>query len=815
MDIRKKLTILLRLIFNSDYRFIRQKKVFDAGYYLAGLGRNGENNSSVVDPLWDFLKIRGRDYRTRITASGGWCDIPAPHPLFDIAYYLIRYFPEGLSDNPFVHYLRSGWKQGLCPGPYFDPEVYQKRSSWNEQKGDPLTHFTHIGSVQGISPGLNFAIDWYHDRNPVLVEVQREIIKHYKLHGAPIGKSPLPVFDPEFYRKQVALAGGTVDAPDCFAHYITTGAGKGFRPAEWFDVDVYLRQSGATCTREDALAHYVHYGVHDYCITDARVAELDRKPVISLLVPVYNPDPGELGNCIRSVLYQPYPNWELCLADDGSTRDGVRAILKEWAARDRRIKVTFLSQNLGISGATNEAARLASGEFFGFLDNDDELSPACLYRVVHGINEDGADMVYSDEDLIGDDGTQLSVFRKPDYNSGLLLSHNYITHFVVVARALFDQVGGFNSEFDGAQDYDMMLKLSEVARNISHIPEVLYHWRASETSTSINHSQKNYAHEAGRKALAQAIRRRGLTGEAADTDLNFFYRIKSAPVEVAPTAVYIIFTRVKRECVVQTVHSLEKTVPENCSLHLLLPGPLTDRADMAGGGWRRSMLHYYTLQDGWAGLVNKLAAGEAAEFLVFAVGDEMQFAPGWLEALQETAKHTDAGIVCGRASFAGNDGMSFRLPDLTNKSVSYYHQFLISSSRHLNGLHCPQEISCCGWELTLVVSELFAELSGFDSGQFPLLFSMADLSRRAAALGWRICYTPYSRVDCREYGAPVRQDDAEALSAEKQAFQRRHNKWLLNFDPTYNVAVLGDNGIALKDFRIWVTGVCGDDENWS
>jgi len=813
MDIRKTITILLRLAVSSDYRFIRRKKVFDPGYYLASLPDDDRGRGrDSIDPLWDFLKKRGNDFSPEISQAEGWCHLANPHPLFDIAFYLLRYFPEGLSVNPFVHYLRQGWRQGLCPGPYFEPDTYKARSSWTEKDGDPLTHFTHIGSVQGISPGLNFDSGWYHDRNPVLAEVQREIIKHYKLHGAPINKSPLPVFAPEFYRDQAEGAAPSErrQLSDPFAHFVTTGAELGLCPSLWFDPDTYLQSSGARCGRVSALADYVHRGVFEGHITDARIAALPRKPVISLVVPVYNPDLGELNNCIRSVLYQAYPNWQLCLADDCSTAPGVRESLEMWAAKDSRIRITFLENNLGISGATNSAAEMAEGEYVGFLDNDDELTIDCLYKVVEAINSTGADLVYSDEDLIGDDGTRLSVFRKPDYNSALLLSHNYITHFVVVARQLFLDVGGFASEYDGAQDFDMMLKLTEVAGRIQHIPEVLYHWRASQTSTSINHSQKDYAHEAGKLALAAALKRRGLPGTAADTGLNFFYRLQPvAESPAAATQVVVIF-KDPDAGTETTLRSLQETLPANCSVVILHPGSGEKGSSAPGLDSCNMQWLSYDSEKGFAAACNRVADETEAGLLVFVLGDAGVFREGWLPELQAALPGADGGLVCGRVSVNGGDGTSYSLPDLANTSPLYFHEFLHHASRHVNGLHCPQMVGCCGWDMTMVPKSLFLKLGGFDVTNFPHLFGMADFSRRVSERGGQLIYTPEARLDRHEAvsgSGPVCED--EGLLAEKQLFQRHWQQWLLAFEPMYNVGVLADNSLDLRAFRRWLTGQAG------
>lgn len=810
MDIGKTITILLRMAVSADYRFVRRKKIFDPGYYLATFP-NGEAADSLerLDPLWHFLKISGNDYLPELSAAGGWCHFASPHPLFDIAFYLLRYFPDGLGGNPFVHYLRQGWRDGLRSGPYFEPKTYQDRSAWTVKDGDPLTHFTHIGSRQGVSPGENFDIAWYHDRNPVLADVRQDIIKHYKLHGGTIGKSPLPVFEPGYYRTQAENSPTQKPLPDPLAHFITTGAERGLRPSPWFDPATYLANSGVQCGLAEALADYVHRGVVQGYITDPRIAQLTKQPVVSLLVPVYNPDIGDLNNCIRSVLYQAYPYWQLCLADDCSTATGVRETLEAWAARDRRIRVVFHQENQGISGATNSAAALAEGDYVGFLDNDDELTVDCLYKIVKAVNTTGADLLYSDEDLIGDDGTRLSVFRKPDYNAALLLSHNYITHFVVAARQLFQDVGGFSSACDGAQDYDMMLKLSEVAARIHHIPEVLYHWRASDTSTSINHNQKNYAHDAGKLALGAALQRRGLAGTVADTGLNFFYRLQpDADTVIAATLVVVIFKHqdTDRE---NTLSSLWKTLPAHCSVAILYPDN-EGTANIAPGKEAGNIRwHAYDPQRGFAAVCNAVAAETEAGFLAFVTGDGVTFREGWLLQLQVVLAGKQADMVCGRVFVNGGDGPSYSLPDTDNDSPHYLHEFLHQASRHLNGLHCLQQVGCCSWEMTMMPKTLFADHGGFDIQVFPQLFGMADFARRVISKGGNIVYTPDACLESiteESRENPDWKSGPELLKTEKQAFQQRWQQWLQGFDPMYNVEVLADNGLELNVFRRWLVG---------
>ncbi len=257
-------------------------------------------------------------------------------------------------------------------------------------------------------------------------------------------------------------------------------------------------------------------------LASQRLTCLTVRPLISILVPVYRTPSVYLRAMIESVRSQTYDNWELCLADASvEDKDGarirdekVKRILEEYAAADPRIHVVFLESNLGISGNTNAAADLAQGDYLALLDHDDLLAPDCLFEVAAEIGRSGADMLYTDEDKINRLGSDhFAPNLKPDFAPDLLRSHNYITHFLTVKKALFEQAGGFHSECDGAQDYDLILRCSEAAQHIAHIPKILYHWRMHEGSTAADPSSKMYAYEAGKRALEGHLARTGRSGQ--------------------------------------------------------------------------------------------------------------------------------------------------------------------------------------------------------------------------------------------------------------------------------------------------------------
>lgn len=234
------------------------------------------------------------------------------------------------------------------------------------------------------------------------------------------------------------------------------------------------------------------------------------QPLISIVMPVYNPDVIYLSAAIDSVLEQLYPNWELCIADDVSPNTAVRATLMKYMQQDSRIKVVFREQNGHISECTNSALSLAKGEYYLFMDHDDLLTCDCLYKVVRAVNQHpDADLIYSDEDKINEQGFYSEPHFKPDWAPDNLLSRNYIGHVVVARAGIVQRVGGFRTEYNGSQDYDFLLRVTELTQAIVHIPEVLYHWRIHSQSVAMaDNGAKPYAYNAAVRALEAALERR-------------------------------------------------------------------------------------------------------------------------------------------------------------------------------------------------------------------------------------------------------------------------------------------------------------------
>ena len=275
------------------------------------------------------------------------------------------------------------------------------------------------------------------------------------------------------------------------------------------------------------------------------------KPLISIVMPTFNVEKKYLTACIDSVLNQYYQNFEICIADDCSTNEETLNTLREYEKKDKRIKIVYREKNGHISRATNSALEIAQGEFVGLLDNDDVLSKNALYEVVKVLNENRKlDMIYSDEDKMDLNGKRCDPNFKPDFSPDTLLSLNYICHFVVIRKSLIDSVGGFEIGLEGAQDYDLLLKITEITNSIRHIPKILYHWRKIPGSTSMAISHKDYAIDTGKRVLENALKRRGINAIVHKDPVSTYYYLeyikKDNPLVsiIIPTKDYADITRV-------------------------------------------------------------------------------------------------------------------------------------------------------------------------------------------------------------------------------------------------------------------------------
>ncbi|HRZ04790.1 MAG TPA: glycosyltransferase, partial [Candidatus Competibacteraceae bacterium] len=379
-------------------------------------------------------------------------------------------------------------------------------------------------------------------------------------------------------------------------------------------------------------------------------------PFISLIIPVHNVEYRWLEAAIDSVRRQTYPNWQLCIADDGSSRQETLNYLRN--LRDERIQIVFLNTNRGIATASNAALHLAQGEFVGFLDHDDELTPHALQEVAQAIAEYAADLIYSDEEYIKPNGRRYSAHFKPDYSPDLLLSINYICHLAVYRRSLLQKIRGLREGYDGAQDHDLLLRFLEQTDRIVHIPKILYRWRRIPGSTADQFAHKHYAWEAGRKAVAEALQRRSIAGEVTLGKYPGIYRVRREIHNHPKISIIIPF----RDLPAVLERCLDSILNRTAYPHFEIigvsnqsrePATLKLIADYPRRDTRLRFI-YYDQSFNFAA-INNLAARQAkGDHLLLLNNDTEVIHPDWLQVLLEHSQRAEVGAVGAKLYYPNN-----------------------------------------------------------------------------------------------------------------------------------------------------------------
>lgn len=384
------------------------------------------------------------------------------------------------------------------------------------------------------------------------------------------------------------------------------------------------------------------------------------KPKVSIVMPVYNVEEQWLRACVESVRNQYYENWELCIADDNSSDAHIKPLLEEFKMLDSRIKVVYREENGHISEASNSALAIATGEFVGLLDNDDTLADFALYEVVKLLNQHPqADLIYSDEDKLSEDNKRSQPFFKTDWAPDILLATNYICHFGVYRKNIIDEIGGFRKGYEGAQDYDLVLRFTEKTNNIFHIQKILYHWRMISNSTAVNPDSKGYAFEAGLKSLEDALERRGIKGTVSHGAFPGVYNIEYEIVNNGLVSV-IIPTRDNAADLKACIDSIyEKTIYENFEIIVADNGSEKEETF--------KLFEYYTkkYQDQFKVVridmpfnfskINNLAVQESkGEYLLFLNNDITVITKGWMKRMVSYAQQQHVGAVGAKLYYPDN-----------------------------------------------------------------------------------------------------------------------------------------------------------------
>ena len=535
-----------------------------------------------------------------------------------------------------------------------------------------------------------------------------------------------------------------------------------------------------------------------------RETQFDYMPKISILVPLYNTDETMLKEMIDSVLYQTYENWQLCLADGSDAAHAYveEACRKYMEAEGERTRIVYrrLTRNEGISGNTNQCYKLADGEYIGLFDHDDVLHPSVLFEYVKAINEQGADYLYCDETTFqsGDINHMLTMHFKPDYAPDNLRANNYICHFSVFKRTLLEGTELFRSQFDGSQDHDMILRLTDRAKKVVHIPRLMYYWRCHPASVASNIGAKTYAIDAARGAVADHLRSHGYENFKI-TSTRAFETIFKIRYEIigSPKISIIIANKDHAEDLKRCISSIyEKSTYDNWEIIVVENNSTEDSIwayykELEKDGKVRVVVYEAEGNFNYSAVNNFGASFATGEYILLLNNDTEVITVNWLEELLMYAQREDVGAVGAKLYYPDKTiqhaGVVLALGAHRTAGHSHYKQPKANLG-YMGRLCYAQNVSAVTGACLMVKKALFDEVGGLDEG-FAISLNDVDFCLKLREKGYLNVFTPFA--ECFHYesisrGLDDQGEKAERYNRESEQFRAKWKDVLDAGDPYYN-----------------------------
>lgn len=520
--------------------------------------------------------------------------------------------------------------------------------------------------------------------------------------------------------------------------------------------------------------------------------KLDYEPLISILIPVYNIGKEYLTKCLESILNGYYQNFEVCIVDDCSTNEETIKTLKEYESKDSRIKVKYRRKNGHISRSTNDALKMARGEFVALVDDDDELTEDALYRVVKELNTNKKlDMIYSDEDKIGIDGRRCDPNFKSDFAPDSLLSSNYICHFTVLRKKIVDDIGGFRVGFEGAQDYDLFLRFTEKTNNIFHIPKILYHWRMVPGSTSMVIDNKNYALERGKKALEDALDRRGIKGKVFIDNNCPYYKIEYDVIN-NPKVSIIIPTKDLSQILEKCLKSIyEKSTYKNYEVVVINNNSVENETFELFTKYKNEYKNFRVIdaniEFNYSKINNIAVSKTKSDYVVLLNNDIEVITPNWLEIMIGYASQEHIGCVGAKLLYPNNTiqhcGIVMGLGIASHVYSNYGRNDIVWSGR----LSVPYNYMAVTAACLMVDRKKYLEVSGLEE-ELKVAYNDVDFNLKLFEKGYYNVSVPM--VELYHYesisrGLDISKDKYIRFKKESNYMYRKWKEYILN-DPFYN-----------------------------
>ena len=570
-----------------------------------------------------------------------------------------------------------------------------------------------------------------------------------------------------------------------------------------------------------------HYGTESFPSEETRAkqekAVFEKMPLISILVPLYNTPEKFLRDMIESVLYQTYSNWQLCLADgsDAEHIGTVSAIVREYQKTEKSLnhdgtsKISYvkLEKNEGIAGNTNHCLELAKGEYIGLFDHDDILHPEVLYWYVKAINEENADYIYCDETTFkGDDiNKMITMHFKPDYAIDNLRANNYICHFSVFKRTLLDGTELFRTKFDGSQDHDMILRLTDRAEHIVHVPKLLYYWRSHAGSVASDISAKPYAIEAAKGAVADHLRRHGYehfkitSTRAFETIFKITYEVMGNP-KISIVIPNCEHAEDLKRCITSIY---EKSVYDNYEIIVVENGSKGSEIkgyyeELANGSLKDivKVVDYYEggahlNPDGskpsfnYSAVVNCGVQHSTGDYIIFLNNDTQVITVNWMEELLMYAQRKDVGAVGGKLYFPDRKiqhaGVVLKLGAHRTAGHSHYGQEGMNLG-YMGRLCYAQDVSAVTGACMMVSRAKYDEVGGYDE-TFEVSLNDVDFCLKLREKGYLNVFTPFAELyhyESLSRGLDLEGENAKRYEAESEHFRTKWKEVLDKGDPYYN-----------------------------
>ncbi|MBQ3413463.1 glycosyltransferase family 2 protein [Candidatus Saccharibacteria bacterium] len=529
-------------------------------------------------------------------------------------------------------------------------------------------------------------------------------------------------------------------------------------------------------------------------IKEEKSEKLKYEPLISVLMPVYNVKEKYLRACIESILAQSYRNFEICIVDDASTKREVKRVLEEYST-DKRVRIKYREKNGHISVATNDALEMAKGEFVALVDNDDVLSKDALYEVAKALNRDKKlDLIYSDEDKINLSGRRCDPHFKPDFSPDTLLSVNYICHLAVLRTKVVREIGGFTVGLEGAQDYDLFLRVTEKINRekICHIPKILYHWRMTKTSTAMDIDNKDYANDVGKKVIEMALKRRGLEAEVKKDTKSTCYKVVYK-LEKEPKVSILIPTKDLADVTEMCLKSIyKKTRYKNFEVLLINNNSEKKETFELFEKYKKKYDNFRVIdakmEFNYSKINNLVAKKAKGEVLVLLNNDTEVITPDWLGMLVGYAVQPHIGAV----------GAKLLYPDDTVQHAGVImglggvasHAYL-NEERDFPGMYgrlrVPYDYAGVTGACLAVEKKKFEEVGGLEE-DLKVAYNDVDLDLKLLKAGYYNVVVPMAELyhfESKSRGSDLDADKIDRFNAEQEYMW---NKWgdRLNHDEFYN-----------------------------